>query len=380
MSKELKNVLYPGRIENGNLGDILINGLMIIELLKYSNVYIKGKLNNEIFKFVSQHSTNIKNLHVLNFRTDSLIRYKLNVLFYLLRNRKFDFVFDTPGHISESGSTLKTTLKTVFNLFSVYFYSFLGIKSIKYGITLGPFNNFNWTLYRLICNKSKMIAIRDTENYSNLLNKKITNIELVPDLAFLLVDLIPQDFKKEFGVNQNLITISLRGSLTGKEVNNVYFEETYEKLNELILLLKENYDFNKTDITYQVDCDRNTSELLKQKLEKNFNGLELNYIQKQLNIESAIEQYSKSGCLVTNRLHVFLLAMFTNTITIIITDSGKHSKLTSIVNDLGLQSLIYKTGSKVNLSDFRDFEKFNYISFENCQMLKAHIKSMLTNN
>jgi hypothetical protein len=379
MINEKKNVLYPGRIENGNLGDVLINGLMIIELLKYSNVYIKGRINKDILHFISTNSTNLNNLHILNFRTDNLILYKLNVLFYLIRNRKFEYVFDTPGHISKSGSALKTTLKSIFNLFSVYFYGFLGIKSIKYGITLGPFNNFNWRLYRYICKKSKLIVIRDSGNYDQLVKKNLVNIELMPDLAFLLVDLIPDEIKRT-SVRQNLITLSFRGSLTGKEVNKKYFDESFEKLKDLILMLKTNIKLNQIDITYQVDCDKNTAELLKQKLDENFKDLKFNYISQQLNLETAIEQYSKSGCLVTNRLHVFLLAMITNTITFIITDIERHTKLISIIKDLGLQSLIYNSDSNTDITVFPDIQNFRKKSELYCVTLKNHINGLFINN
>ena len=49
---EIKKILYPSKIEENNLGDILINALLVRELTKNKEVYFKGKPNQQLLNLI----------------------------------------------------------------------------------------------------------------------------------------------------------------------------------------------------------------------------------------------------------------------------------------------------------------------------------------
>jgi hypothetical protein len=370
------NVLYPGRIEKGNLGDVIINGLLIRELLQYSNVFVKGKLNKDILQIITFDNPNIGNLNILNIKTENLFLYKLRIALYLIKNRNFDFVFDTPGHIAENNKKLKTFSKAILNLISIYFYKLLGIKSIKYGITLGPFSNINWQIYRIICKNCYKIVIRDSDNFNQLKIKKFKQVEYKPDLSFLLQDLITHGNEKTN--KSKKITLSFRSTLIGKNINNVYFEYISEKLNKLLSVMISKIKIEEIDCVFQVDCDRIPAEILKNKLEKEFKGLKINFIDKQLELYSALEQYRNSEYVITNRLHVFLLSMLTNTKTFIVTDIIKHKKLISVIKDLSMSDVVFELNNNTEKLFADDNQSFKKITENYCSEIKTHLCSIFT--
>ena len=183
----MKKILYPSRIEENNLGDILINALLVRELMKNNTVYFKGVPNSQFLELISTNNLNVNFKIIKAIQTDKpFIVTKIQTLIYLLKNPIFDLVFDTPGHISGNKSFLKNQLKVFLELFKIITYRSLGIKYLKYGITLGPFTNYFWFYQKIIARLSFLIVVRDKNNYESLIERGLKNTFLKPDLAFLL--------------------------------------------------------------------------------------------------------------------------------------------------------------------------------------------------
>ena len=378
MAIKEKNILYPSRVEQGNLGDILINGLLIRELLKYSNVYIKGEINKELFHFISKDNTYLNRLKILKINNSNVFLYKLNVLFFIIRHRNFDYVFDTPGHIAGNNKPLKVFLKAILNLIYITIYRLMGIKTVKYGVTIGPLSAINMMLYRLISKICKLIVVRDAENYATLVQHKFSNLQLKPDLAYLLNNYIHAKNNQPINKKDLKITLSIRGSISGTELNYGYFSEVNEKLIKLILLLNSKYRIKQINLTHQVDYDKVTMRELQYILEREIAGIDIRLCNDQLDLKMAIDHYSNSDYVITNRLHVFLLSMMVNTKTLIVTDTKKHLKLISIAKDLDLTDLIYDPESQFDFENNSAIEKFRTLSESYNKELVSHICELLT--
>lgn len=375
----MRRILYPSKIENGNLGDILINSLLVRELSKHSKVYLKGHPPLEMEKLIFLHNPYSKNIKILNIDFKSFILRKIKVLLILISNRKFTYVFDTPGHIFRKTSILKTLSKGFFDLFKILIYRIFNIKSIKMGITLGPFKKVEWILYKIICKLSYKICVRDNDNFELLENKKFQNINLIPDLAFLLFE-NNKLLKKIKGTTNNSITICLRPSLIGKTSDYVYLQQIIHKTKTLLkYLLKRNINISIINIAFQVDCDNESLMEIDNMLKSEFNNLEIIIHSKLLSFDEASELYSSSEYVITNRLHVFLFAMNVGTKAFIVTDNQKHKKLISIISDLNLNSLIFDENNLEGLNSANDLEIFGKLAINKKNELIETISNILIN-
>lgn len=350
MSK-INKILYPSRIEENNLGDILINALLVRELSINNRVCFKGQPNQQLLDLITDKNDYKENIEVITQidTTQSFVKTKIKTLSYLIKKSNFYLVFDTPGHISGKKSFIKNILKSLFEISKILTYKLLGIGYVKYGITLGPFSNFFWYFQKVIAKLSHLIVVRDQQNAKLLDNKGFKNTMLKPDLAFLLVNnnlITPQ--QEETNNSEGVVTVSLRGSIVGKSLDETYFKTITKQTIDLVHKLKETKKVTCINISYQVDADKKTSFLLEDILKNEFKNIQILLHKEILNFNKASNLYQSSDVVITNRLHVFLFAMACNTKSYIVTDIINHKKLISIASDLNMDTLIYTDALKIN--------------------------------
>jgi len=376
MSK-INKILYPSRIEENNLGDILINALLVRELSIKNKVYFKGQPNQQLLDLIIEKNDYKNNIEVIKQidKNKSFVKTKIQTLSYLIKHPNFYLVFDTPGHISGKKHFIINILKSLFEISKILTYKLLSIGYVKYGITLGPFPNFFWNFQKIIAKLSFLIVVRDQQNATLLINKGLKNTILKPDLAFLLVNnslIIPQQKIKE---KAGVVTISLRGSIVGKSIDETYFKKITKQTINLINELKEIKTITIINISYQVDADKQTSFFLEGILKNEFKNIEIFLNKEILNFNKASKLYQSSDIVITNRLHVFLFAMACSTKAYIVTDIINHKKLISIANDLKMDELIYTNKSKINWNN--EIVKDFLITANNyCKELKQHIATI----
>jgi polysaccharide pyruvyl transferase WcaK-like protein len=377
--KDKKKVLYPTRIEIGNLGDILINALLIRELLKNKQVFLKGKPEQDFYDLISLNNPNISNLIVVDEidTKKSFVWFKYQTFVFLLKKNRFHFVFDTPGHISGKKSWILDLLKIFFEIVKILIYKIFQVKYVKYGITLGPFSEFSWKFYQYICRLSYKVVVRDQQNFTSLRKKNFKNISVKPDLAYLLFkdsQLIGDIHQKSLTCN-GVITISLRGSTIGKNIDQDYLRQISTETCQLIHQLYLEKNITKINIVYQVDVDLECCQSLLESLKINFPNLNINFNKEILGFESALNFYKNSEIVITNRLHVFLFSMSVKTKTYVVTDIQNHTKLVAVISDLHLSNLIYSRDIKVNWV-FSEFELFAQNATNNKLLLEEDIKQL----
>jgi polysaccharide pyruvyl transferase WcaK-like protein len=377
MSK-INKILYPSRIEENNLGDILINALLVRELSVNNKVCFKGQPNKQLLDLINQDNDYKDNIEVITQIdiSQSFVKTKIKTLSYLIKKSNFYLVFDTPGHISGKRSFIKNILKSFFEITKILTYRILGVGYVKYGITLGPFSNFFWYFQKIIAKLSFLIVVRDQQNATLLVHKGLKNTMLKPDLAFLLVNnnlITPQ--QQETNNSEGVVTVSLRGSIVGKSLDDTYFKTITKQTINLVHKLKETKKVTRINISYQVDADKKTSFLLEDILKNEFKNTQILLHKEILNFNNASALYQSSNVVITNRLHVFLFAMACNTKSYIVTDIINHKKLISIASDLKMDTLIYTDTSNINWNT--DIVKtFLITSNKYCKELKHHIATL----
>lgn len=359
----MKRILYPARIESDNLGDVLINGLLIRELSKHAMVYLKGEPNKEIVNLIFERNQFKENIKVLPIDISSFSKAKIGVLKTLFRSIKFDFSFETPGHICSRPQLLNSVFKIFIDLSKILIYRIFGVKYVRFGVTLGPYRGIEWKFVKFISQISYKTVVRDEENYNLLNRKKISNIFYKPDLAFLLFQnpLIKNKSIEE--KYQSDILLSFRGAIKGKGIEPLYFNLIK---NGIISFLSKKNGLN-LKLTHQVETDFEVNTLIN----KEINLLDVNneLCDEKLSFSDAVNYYSNAKIIVTNRLHVFLFAMCVGTITGIITDKVNHKKLVSILNDLNLGDVFidkekHSMDNEIIMNNFKKSAIMNKIELE----------------
>jgi len=330
----MKACIYPAHIKKSNLGDVLINTLLIRELSKHCPVFLYGGdvkemkpllvMNNpyhhQIF-FVSQGST-LDNIPIL--RWIKLIQYL----------PQLSHVFDPPGHYSEEKVKRKALLKPLKYILRAKILKLFGIKALRLGVTMGPFSDSGWEMQKKVAKSYQTIAVRDSKNYEELIKRKVENISFIDDISFLYQ---ANDFinKANGQSTEPYVIVSFRGSIEGKYTDAPYLEKVTQTLKQVVL----NNPFEGTYIfSYQVEEDYAVIQSIAKELAQL--GVRYKIIEKQLTFSEAIELYYGASYVYTNRLHVALLAMYNGAAAVAITDVAEHHKLTNVYQDLGLNNIL----------------------------------------
>jgi polysaccharide pyruvyl transferase WcaK-like protein len=330
-------ILYPTRIKKSNLGDILINVLLIRELSKNDVVYLDSKPDRVIESLIT-----INNPYKDNIKFDKTVsivdgRPVVRWLKLLKTIPSLSVVFDPPGHYF-GGGKVKTMLKTMKYISRARLLKSRGIKMVRFGITLGPFTPSEWKTQKQLAKTYTGIGIRDKSNYNKLVEKGLENLFLIDDVSLLYTakDFISKDnkLKEKYG---EYAVISFRGAIEGSVTDTTY-------LNNIIELFKKVVAANVvgTNTTlvfaYQVKEDLPVIEEMLNSI-KDFD-VKTVLIEEQLNFTDAINLYNGAKYVLSNRLHVALLALLNDAPAYVITDVKEHHKLVNVFNDLSLSELL----------------------------------------
>lgn len=370
-------ILCSSRVAK-NLGDVVINALLIRELLKKAKVYLKGMPSEDLLALIRVNNQNYDNLSVVKPNSRSRIGQKAQTFMYLLTQPKFDMVFCPPGHHSEDTNHLKTLIRAIGEIVKICLYKLRGTKYIKYGITLGPFKGVAWLLHRMICSLSFLVVVRDRANYEALLAKGYPHLQLKADLSFLLFEnrelILMEKKNKAF---EGRATISLRGALFGGLYDKKYFEGSLCKAIKLVQDVSDKKKLRQICVVYQAEADCLLASLTFRKMKEAFPDLDVMLRDQCLGLNDALKLYQESSIVITNRMHVFLFAMMCRTKAYVVTEAERHPKLMAVISDMELKSLVFDSLSRVNLEDRYEVDVFCEQAMRYRRELREHIASLL---
>lgn len=334
----MATILYPSRIKKDNLGDILINVLLIRELSKKNKVYLDSpdKTLIELSRNNNPFSENINYIgKTLSFKGYPIVRW-INALHII---SSLNLVFDPPGAYSIKYSGLKAFLKRKKYILRALLLKIFKIKNVRVGVSYGEIESTSLKDEIVLSKLYKSIAIRSIDNYNYLKNLGLENIELIGDLAYLF-DSNHFKFEESLGtkLDNNYIIISFRWALYGHIKNEQYFNSLRRALLELIALNDLNQDRTYV-FSYQVEEDYEAICILKEDFEKA--GYKINLIEKKLDFNSAISLYKNAELIFSNRLHVVLWGLLNGSNSYVLTDCEKHKKIVSIFKDLDLSNILF---------------------------------------
>jgi polysaccharide pyruvyl transferase WcaK-like protein len=302
-----------------NLGDALINRELIKKLMNTE----KGVVCT---KNVPLHF--IKNLDIKGAVLVNSVLFFYFLMFKSKFSRNKVNYFLNPGGY---GGSIKIT-KAVKYLITTLIFIFLrvaGIRIHRVGVSFSNMSSIHGYLLRFQSNFLCSNSVRDSISLKTCQELKIKVTKIVPDYAFSLqYDL--GDFEKTYD-----IVISIR------EPNDK--ELLFNSLDSIVARTQ-----GKILLAYQVKFDKEFQELLYQRYKSH--DVELRDLSKLISENEKLFRQCKY--VISNRLHVLLLAMSKGALPIALIDPKENSKIQGIFQDADLDTF---------LNDYTSYSDFNFM-------------------
>lgn len=342
-----------------NLGDLVINKMLIEEISRYSEVYLdRGSYSNAfIDELKSVDCKDVYTTYGLSLHTPSCIYKTLR----FIKREGIKCFFVSPGPKS-IGSLFSIRILV---LLFIYFWCRLnGIKAYYVGVDLRTTTKSNRIYNSLLSICLEKIYLRD-----NIILKefKKPNIEYIPDLSLLYNNKV-KSFLKE-----KLILMSFR-KFEGIE-HNQKFEHYLDSVVKYYI--DKNY---RIKFFYQVERDKKYNEYLYSKYidNKNISMCDSLIWYKDMDL-----LYSSSSVVVSNRMHVLLFGLiYKSNIIAMLGNQPSTKKITYVFKSIGIDHTIYDINEKsfnglnLELSD-NDLKK---IVREQCCIIEDTIRRIFKNN
>ncbi|WP_371194968.1 polysaccharide pyruvyl transferase family protein [Glaciecola sp. SC05] len=360
-----------------NSGDELIN-LALINLIRPHGQVILNDRNSPDWY-----------LHRLKAENDILYSKKygasgfyFGILKHQIANRlkKSDtntFLLLPPGHFSRKGK--RVAAKTLELYLKLQLLNWFGVKIVRLGFSIGPFDNANVLAEKFGSKAFKFYGVRDTVTLDYAKKIGIDNCDYFPDMAWAL-NVAEYPRKK---VNENKIVVCFRSNSYGTVHDQSYLTPLILCLEAL--LLESEFKDCELVFCHQVEFDKEPSRLL----HEHFAGKHVTtLLDNRLGIADAHELYSEAAMVISNRLHVLILAALAGTLPLALIKPSHNGKITSIFNDNGLAECIVDSEkstlevctkiAEAFVKRVRLLEHFENMSNKNILKMKATAKNIFS--
>lgn len=367
---------YNGNTQFENTGDLLINKTLL-DIISSNGIIV---INDEKLplNYKNELLTGLDN--IIKFSdSDNQLSFNKHIYLSLFKNfifrKKEIFILENPGH--HFSKLLKPGKFEFKDFLKRYLFKKLNCNVLKIGVTLGPYSDSMSVYYAKTSKYYHSIFIRDfkTLELTNKFNFK--NITYMPDLAWAFNNEKYQSISKINIPNSKYIVISFRDAMEGSARDAEYFVQLERSLEKIF----ETYIGYKFVLSYQVVFDKKVCEDIFVHFKDSY---DVTFIDECLNISDAMYLYSNSEMVISNRLHVLLLAIKSKTLAIALSDVKKHNKLVSMYHDENVKECfldIYDSNFIINLQttiNMRQIllEKFDLIIKKNSKMIYNSINQI----
>ncbi|RZK02171.1 MAG: polysaccharide pyruvyl transferase family protein [Flavobacterium sp.] len=328
-----------------NAGDLLICKVELDLIRPYGTLIVDDSIIGEaVFKQIANPQTDLQLSNISKTSLYEEIKKQLS-------NCEGDsrvFLFLEPGHTFRSGGKLAyRMLKTDFRYWKLVQ---KGLIICRIGFSIGPFDFWNSVRESIYSRLFSLYAVRDKKSLALAQKWKFKNVKYFPDLAFSYQPTI-----KASSTTENRIVLSFRSNDRGRIHDETYIKRIAEKLVPILKSLPGSFQLT---IAYQVAFDREASKSLSKSLSEFF---DTEFIDKNLSISEAESLYHGSRLVLSNRLHVILLALQAGCLAMPFVSMEGNTKITSIFSDNGLDDLVIDQNATLDVqaSMIQQAEKMN---------------------
>ena len=312
-----------------NTGDLLINQVYIRLLSAKGDVYVEdhGKPDDFVDALLTAH---VYRLSAFAPTYHTVSQFLLSPEAKQVREENECYFVYVPGDMFRSG--LKSTAAHVLALRIPFLLRLRGIKILRIGVSMGKLDPLNALTESLASMLYHAYAVRDSTSHALAKRYKFSNLHSIPDLAWAYKGspLLAGD-----DVQERMVVLSFRSNTYGTIHQSAYLSELIGSLRSILEM--SDLRAHKIVIAYQVAYDRQAACELAATLSVSF---DVKLIDEQLGLEKAYHLYQRATCVISNRLHVLLLAIRANTLAIPYIDPEDNQKIVSIYEDNGLMDTV----------------------------------------
>lgn len=214
------------------------------------------------------------------------------------------------------------------------------VRVVRYGCSLGPFFGLAKSLERI---KNKFVyscTVRENISLDYMHSIGVDSAQYFPDLAFGL------DYSKGSEARTYTACVSFRtGTLTGEDKAYTDSIERHLSSSECLRRSKGRLLFLS-----QVTRDKEYVEVLRDRIGAGDSSYHFSESLESKN--EILKLYSQVDFVLSNRLHVLLCAASRGAIPLAMVDRAQHSKITGVLEKVGLGDLIFDIRSNGSLDEF----------------------------
>jgi polysaccharide pyruvyl transferase WcaK-like protein len=322
-----------------NVGDLLINLATMRALRPYGTVVVNdlrspGWFIDAIGAGGDQRASQLfrHNFHVsLALR---LIRQRLG------REQVRDFLVLAPGHTARKGKREAAVAFIWYTKLLVL--RVLGCTIVRAGFSIGPFDRLNAWVESYGTRAFSVYGVRDSQSLALARRHGFSRPSYFPDLAWAYRPEVAQGPPRP----DRPIVLSFRSNAFGKVHDGAYLAPILDRLRSLLSapLLSS----RPIVVAFQVESDGPAARGIFDGLRRS--GFPVELRTSVLSLDEAARVYADAWCVISNRLHVLLLALQSGTLPIALADSKDNIKITSILNDNNLEELVVSLNQGVTSS------------------------------
>ena len=313
----------------GNAGDQLINLASVAALRRFGEVFVNDLETPEWF---------IEAIRADGERRFSEIaprHFHANLALHALRGKlagehQQQYLVLAPGHTSRSGWK---AARAAFGWYArLLLLRVLGCRVVRAGFSIGPFDRINTWVECFGSLAFHFYGLRDRESQALARRFRFFRPRYFPDLAWSYVPPV----RSAPAPSSGPVVVSFRSNAFGSVHDAAYLRPLGERLRQL--LATPGLDGKAIVVAFQVESDREAAAELFEYLRSH--GAPASLRDEQLSIGAAVALYSGACCVISNRLHVLLLAAQSGTLPVALARGNDNGKITSILADNGCADLV----------------------------------------
>lgn len=315
---KLKKIYFEPARQIENTGDLLINKVALDLLRTYGEIVVND-LNTPrwfIDEITGGSDTLVSSSHVSLFTS---------IFFEAIKGKSDTYLLLPPGDISRRG--LKSAIGTIVRSSKLFILRLVGCKIIRLGFSIGPFDKANAISESIQSLAYRIYGVRDSKSLKFGKDIHINNLVFFPDFSWYYKPSIDrlEDFERE-----NRIVLSFRSNANGIKHDPDYLEKIKEILSVFFI---DSSVSTKVTICYQVKYDREGCRDLYDELRKRNPHVQFEFVDKRLSLTECNELYSKSNVVISNRLHVLMLAAINGAKIIALIKLSHNKKIANLFAD-----------------------------------------------
>lgn len=320
---------YSAKTQFSNAGDALINRELISLLRERGSIVaISG---GAPAKFLAE--IDLRENEVISGKEVQLI---LRALLNRLKGNCV-YLIQTPGDIGPGGGAGPAIVRAVL----VPMLAMFGIRIIHIGASLSETSGIKLALLAWRSSFMQHTGLRDRRSLDTATKWKFRNVNYFPDLAFN-VESFPQyqEYMEDERPKGLRLALSFRGDKFSLQQQDAILAVLQKSIAKLPLV-------SSVKVVVQVDMDLSFAHRIKGALARW--DPELVHT---LSIETLRGLYSMTDVVLTNRLHVLLLAGLSGAAPFAMVDAVRNKKIVGLLEGLGLEDLLCDVADHEFLAQF----------------------------